>query len=124
MRLQAFHSRPLVQAVLAELAIFNDGRAATSDQVNIVAKALNTAARTVLLDAVTPDGPLDASASEAWLAGASEVDEAALFIEDPEGPLEDVVPPAQIAAARALLREVIGNLPSSRTTTDVSDDAG
>jgi len=106
MRLDAFHNRALVQATLLFLAGFNGGELATSDQVNIVAKAVNIAARTVLLDAVAPDPVLDSYALEAWLDTADGPDETGVFDTEPTGPSEDKVPETSVAAMLGFIRSV------------------
>jgi hypothetical protein len=115
MRLDAFHNRALVQAVLAQLATYNGEKPATSDQVNAAAKAINTAARTILIDAVASDEPPDGSAIHAWVARAADVDETTLYDAEPEGPLDDPVSTERIAAMKDLVVDVIGRMPSHHT---------
>ena len=125
MRLDAFHNRALVQASLAKLKSYNGAKPATSDQVNAVAKAVNTAARTILIDAVSADVPLDAAATQAWLDGADGIDETTLYDGDPAGPLEDTLPPACVAEMAKLIDEVVTKMPTNgpRVTDEPSPDA-
>jgi len=117
MRLHAFHHRPLVQAVLQELAVFNDGKPATSDQVNALAKAMNTTAYTVLLDAIAPDPEFEGGDLEAWLD--EEVDETLVLDQEPNGLLEDGVPEPELNAMRELVREVAARTPAmTKSRTD------
>lgn len=113
MRLDAFHNRALVQASLTKLKLYNGEKTATSDQVNAVAKAVNTAARTILIDAVSADVPLDAAAAQAWLYGAEGMDETAVYDNNPDGPLEDPVPPTRVAEMAKLIDDVVAKMPAN-----------
>ncbi|MBW9205377.1 hypothetical protein KV097_05415 [Mumia sp. zg.B17] len=114
MRLDAFHNRALVQASLEKLRLYNGGKMATSDQVNAVAKAVNTAARTILIDAVTIDVPLDSAATEAWLEGSDGIDETTIYDVVPDGPLEDAVSEACVTEFTRLLDEVVAEMPANQ----------
>lgn len=118
MRLDAFHNRALVQASIAKLNSYNATKPATSDQVNAVAKAVNTAARTVLIDAVASDVPLDPAATQAWIDVAEDIDETTLYDQDPDGPLEDQVPTARVAEMARFIDEVVARMPANRPRQD------
>lgn len=120
MRLNAFHNRALVQASLRFLGDFNKGQAATSDQVNLVAKAVNTAARTVLLDAIAPDPEFDRYTLEAWLDGGDGLDETDVFNGVPVGPLEERVPEGSVDA----MVEFISSVSPSPVRVDGGDSEG
>jgi hypothetical protein len=109
MRLDAFHHRGLVQASLRVLGTFNDGGNATSDQVNALAKAVNAAARTTLLDGLAPDWGPDAAALEAWLAG--DVDETTILKDLPTGPMEEGAGETAISAIEKFVRRVASRAP-------------
>ena len=112
MRLDAFHNRPLVQAVLRVLGGLNSGAPATSDQVNRLATAVNAAACTVLLDSVAADPEFDPDLLAVWLEG--EIDETLLFTGDPEGPDDDPVPSGAIDEMEVFVRRIVGSAPTLR----------
>lgn len=114
MRLDVFHNRPLVQAVLRVLAGLNGGGLATSDQVNRLATAVNAAACTVLVDSVGPDPDFDPDLLAVWLEG--EVDETLLLSHDPDGPGDDPVPTEAIDAMEVFVRRIIASAPALRMT--------
>lgn len=112
MRFNAFHHRPLAQAALRVLATWRGGDNATSDQVNRLGKALNTAARTILLESVALDPEFDDAVSKAWVAG--EPDGLSLIEDDPVGPEDDPVPEDRIEAMVTLLRSIAARTPALR----------
>jgi hypothetical protein len=112
MRLDLFHSRPLVQAVLRVLASLNGGGHATSDQVNRLATAVNAAACTVLVDSLAPDPEFDPDLLAVWLE--EEVDETLLFAKDPVGPDDDPAPAAAVDAMEVFVRRIIASAPALR----------
>lgn len=103
-RLDAFHNRALAVAAVEFLSTFRGGQLATSDQVVVLAKALNHVLTTVVLDRVASGSAGSVHAWEEWLT--EPVDETVFLDELPEGPNEDPVPEAHTAAMSALLAEL------------------
>ena len=103
-RLNAFHNRALAVAAVKFLAEFRAGRIATSDQVVVLAKALNHVLTTVVLDRIASGVSGSVEAWDEWLA--EPVDETVFLEELPQGPNEDPVPGPDIASISELLAEL------------------
>ncbi|MDP9280025.1 MAG: DUF6339 family protein [Gemmatimonadota bacterium] len=107
LRLDAFHHRPLAIGAVRLLGAWREGETATSDEVNLLAKALNLELVTLALDADVPDAGSDSDL--AWVQAAPDL--ARLLKDDlPEGPADAVVPEDQIIAAMELLKEIAADI--------------
>ncbi len=104
-RMDVAHHRPTVQAAVRVLS----GR--TGDEANALAKAVNAAAATQLLDAMAADLPLDGSATERWVMESGDVDAQAYFDELPPGPDDPPVPAEGIKVMEEQLTELLAAAP-------------
>jgi hypothetical protein len=84
--LDMMHHRPAALAIIDFLEQFNEGKGATDSQGSRMARALNSALRTLALDAVADNPEPDAEAFREWLS--EPVDETKMMDELPKGPEE------------------------------------
>jgi hypothetical protein len=109
------HHRPVAQGAVAVLFPPNEP-ALSGDDANALAKAANSTATTLLLDAIAPDEPLDATARDRWMC---ESIDALLLIEDAgQGPTDPPVPTGSVAAIAALFGELLTEAPRRRRGRD------
>ena len=114
-RLDVAHHRPAAQAALKVL----DGR--TGREANALAKAVNAAATTLLIDAIAPDtSPLDPESLSGWLED-SDVDPGAHLDTLPSGPPDPPVDQTSIDVMAELLEQLLSEAPV-RGQTDESND--
>lgn len=105
------HHRPTAQGAVRVL-VPGDGRPArTGREANALAKAINTTATTVLLDALAPDEPLDDAARMRWNEEGGDHDPALFFDPLPEGPDDPVAPPESVERMEVLLTELLEETP-------------
>ncbi|WP_369068366.1 DUF6339 family protein [Kineococcus terrestris] len=103
-RMDIAHHRPTVQAAVTVL-FPEGGKPLGGDAANALAKAANAAASTLLVDAIAPDEPLDASSREAWMKDA--VDALRIVDRMPEGPDDPRVPTHSIDKMTELMDELL-----------------
>lgn len=104
-RMDVAHHRPTVQAAVRVLA----GR--TGREANALAKAVNSAATTLVMDTIAPDVPLDAAAVALWIADAGDVDPGRYFDATPPGPTDPPVDEATVDVMSSLLEELFAEAP-------------
>lgn len=104
-RMDVAHHRPTVQAAVHVL----DGR--SGREANALAKAINAAATTLLVDVIAPDEPRDADAVARWVQKSAEVDARAFFDLAPAGPDDPRVPPSSVETMRELLEALLAEAP-------------
>jgi hypothetical protein len=102
-RMDIAHHRPTVQAAVKVLR-GRSGRAA-----NALAKAINSAATTLIIDTISPDSDLDSVSLVTWLSG--EVDPGLYLDEMPPGPPDRMVDPAAVETMVFLLEELLREAP-------------
>ena len=118
-RMDIAHHRPTTQGAVRVLAerrrlLERDG-GNIGDEANALAKAINAAATTLLLDDLAPDEPLDDGALLRWIEGADDVDARAYFGDLlPNGPDDPRVPTESIATMERLLKELLDETPLRR----------
>jgi len=98
-RLDLAHHRPTVQAAVQVL----EGK--TGREANALARALNAAASTLVVDAIGRDVPLDPETSLAWVH-ADDIVPDGLLKELPMGPKDPSVDPDAVDAMAELLEEL------------------
>lgn len=104
-RMDIAHHRPSVLAAVRVL----DGR--TGRDANALAKALNSAATTLVVDAIAPDESLDAEAARAWVNGEPPIDPNRYLDELPPGPADPPAPAESIERMESLLEELFAEAP-------------
>jgi hypothetical protein len=102
-RMDIAHHRPTVQAAVRVLRN-RSGRAA-----NALAKAANSAATTLIIDAISPDGELDPASLAIWLNG--DVDPGLYVDELPPGPPDPQVDAGGCTSMVRLLEELLAEAP-------------
>ena len=102
-RLDVAHHRPTVQAAVRVM----DGR--TGREANALARAVNSAASTLVVDAIGHDVPLDPEASLTWVSG--EIDPGLYFDEMPPGPEDPPVESEAVDSMVVLLEELLAEAP-------------
>jgi hypothetical protein len=108
-RMDVAHHRPSAQG-LVEVLVPQEGEALTGREANAVAKAINAAATTLVLDLHAPDTRPDDNARDEWLV--EDID-AGLLMRDELvlGPPDPRVPHASVEAMESLLRELLAEAP-------------
>ncbi|MEV4321280.1 DUF6339 family protein [Microbispora rosea] len=99
--------RPVAQALLRLVA---DGTAATSDEVNVLAKAVNAAGSTLVYEALAPDNARDPDAYQDWIE-----DGVGAFVPHdslPEGPDDGRVPQPSVDALSTLFAKLYNEAPT------------
>jgi hypothetical protein len=104
-RMDIAHHRPSVQAAVRVL----EGR--TGREANALAKALNSAATTLVVDAIAPDGGLDTEVARAWVADDRAIDPVRYMDEPPPGPEDPPAPTNSVGRMEELLRELFAEAP-------------
>lgn len=105
------HHRPTALGAVRVL-VPGDGRPAlTGREANALAKAVNTTAATVLLDALAPDEPLDDSARMLWIEQGKDYDPGLYFDDLPEGPEDPATPVESVERMEKLLAELLDEAP-------------
>lgn len=102
-RMDVSHHRPTVQAAVRVL----EGR--TGREANALAKAINSAATTLVIDTIAEDQPLDPEALTAWLNG--DLDPVRYLDEMPPGPNDPPTEPSAVDAMADLLTELLAEAP-------------
>lgn len=100
------HHRPTALATLAVLRRPDGEGLIGGREANALAKAVNLAASTLLLDALAVDDSLDAAARRQWESVRDDHDAREWFTELPEGPEDPPVPPASVKKMEVLLTEL------------------
>ncbi|MCO8127273.1 DUF6339 family protein [Acidimicrobiia bacterium EGI L10123] len=115
-RMDVAHHRPTVQAAVAVL----DGR--TGREANALAKAVNSAATTLVIDTIGPDNPLDPEAGLAWVSDP-DIDPGRYFDEMPSGPEDPPAAEAAVTTMVDLLEDLLAEAPvRGRSTEDDPDE--
>jgi hypothetical protein len=122
------HHRPTAQGAVRVL-VPGDGRPAlTGREANALAKAVNAAAATVLLDAYAPDEPLDDAARGFWIGQGQDHDPVIYFDVLPAAPNDPVTPPDSVDRMEKLLAELLAEAPvrgkKKNDSTEEADAAG
>jgi hypothetical protein len=105
------HHRPTAQGAVRVL-VPSDGRPPlTGREANALAKAVNTTAATVLLDALAPDDPLDDGARMRWIEQVDDYDPTLHSDDLPVGPEDPVTPPESVERMKELLTELLAEAP-------------
>lgn len=104
-RMDIAHHRPTVQAAVVVL----EGK--SGREANALAKAVNSAATTLIVDLIAPDEPLDPEASLAWIGEAGEVDPGAHFDSLPPGPEDPKVSGESVETMIRLLSRLLEDAP-------------
>ncbi|MGV0646750.1 DUF6339 family protein [Mycolicibacterium sp. XJ2546] len=102
-RMDIAHHRPTVLAATRVLES-RSGR-----EANALAKAVNAAAGTLVIDLLAPDEPLDPDTLRSWLNDS--IDPNLYLDELPPGPADPVAPPHAIAHMEQLLTELLAEAP-------------
>ena len=102
-RLDVAHHRPTVQAAVRVL----DGK--IGREANALARALNAAASTLLIDVIGIDEPLDPESSLRWIKG--DIDPGLYLDELPPGPDDPPVDPEAVESMVELLEELLAEAP-------------
>jgi hypothetical protein len=105
------HHRPTAQGAVRVLVPDDARPALTGREANALAKAVNTTAATVLLDALAPDEPLDDAARMRWIEQAEDHDPSLWFDDLPEGPDDPLTPPDSVQRMESLLAELLAEAP-------------
>jgi|GEM_PF-3210719 len=122
------HHRPTAQGAVRVL-VPGDGRPPLGGrEANALAKAINTTAATVLLDAVAPDEPLDDAARGLWVAQGADHDPALYYDELPQAPDDPATPAESVDRMEKLLAELLAWAPvrgkEKNDSTEEADAAG
>lgn len=104
LRLDVAHHRPTVQAAVQVL----DGK--SGREANALAKALNAAASTLMVDVIAPDVPLDSESSLGWVNEA-DIDPGRFFVQLPSGPKDPPAAPDAVETMVVLLEELLAEAP-------------
>ncbi len=110
--LRAFNNRAAAIAFVRFLSVVNSGQRARSDQVPLFAKRMNHVLTTIVLDALAPDGGLDGDAISEWKAELP--DETTMYDVLPQGPKEQPVDDAKVAAVEQVLTRIAAQIPSAK----------
>jgi len=103
-RMDVAHHRPTAQAAIRVLG----GR--TGREANALAKAVNAAATTLVIDVIGPDAPLDAEAARAWV-NETHLDPGRYFEELPLGPQDPEAATTATNTLTTLLEELFAEAP-------------
>jgi hypothetical protein len=103
-RMDVAHHRPTVQAAVRVL----EGK--VGREANALARAINSAATTLLIDVIAPDDALDPDSSEGWVADDN-IDVVNYFDELPKGPADPPANPAAVDRMTQLLGELLSEAP-------------
>lgn len=104
-RMDVAYHRPTALAAVRVL----DGK--TGRQANALAKAVNSAATTLVIDVIAPDVALDADATTRWLDDADNLDPGRYFDELPPGPDDPCALPTSVDRMAKLLTELLSEAP-------------
>ena len=99
------HHRPIALGAV-EVLQSEGGR-----EANALAKAMNAAATTLVVDLIAPDAPFDDAARESWLEDATDRDPTLTFDTLPAGPNEPQVPANSLETMTDLLRALLAEAP-------------
>lgn len=116
-RMDVAHHRPTAQGAIRLLverrAVHEQEGGNVGDEANALAKAVNAAATTLLLDDLAPDEPLDETATRRWIEGADDVDPRAYFDSEalPDGPDDPPVSERSVQTMQDLLAELLEETP-------------
>lgn len=102
-----FRNRPVAIAALRFLQSFNDGKVASGDQIKALGKAFNAILTTTVLDSVSVDRGVDATAVREWCDEEPSPDETKWHNELPEGPHEEQLDEEAIERVHELLKHVV-----------------
>jgi hypothetical protein len=103
-RMDVAHHRPTALAFVRVIDGYEGDRGRAA---NALARAVNSAATTLLVDAVGLDRPIDDEALRRWIEGAESFDPLLYLEQNPPGPDEEDVSEASIDAAQQLLVELM-----------------
>lgn len=103
-RMDVAHHRPTVQAALRVLK----GR--TGREANALAKAVNAAATTLIIDTIGVDDALDPEAARDWV-NETHLDPGRYFDSNPPGPQDPPAAPAATSILQTLLSELFAEAP-------------
>lgn len=108
-RMDVVHHRPTALAAVKVLTTRPDGSPGnrTGDEANALAKAINAAATTLVVDAIAPDSERDPDVIARWLDDARDVDAVAFFENIPAGPQDPKAPESCIEAMVTLLTQLL-----------------
>lgn len=109
-RMDIAHHRPTVQAAIAVLSK-PDGTLMGGREANALAKAVNSAATTLIVDVIARDSLLDSSERERWIAEATDYDATRYFDDLPAGPDDPPAPTTEVEKVRALMSELFKEAP-------------
>ncbi len=109
-RMEIAHHRPTALGAIRVLSPEGEEER-TGREANALAKAVNTTAATVLLDASAPDVPLDEDARSRWIESASDYDAALHFDALPLGPDDPPTPPESIDRMAELFDVLLAEAP-------------
>ncbi len=110
-RMEVAHHRPTALGAVRVLFPKGDDERKIGREANALAKAVNTTAATVLLDAFAPDAPLDENARERWITDGDHFDPA-LYLDDlPPGPDDPPAPPESVERIAELFGVLLEEAP-------------
>lgn len=108
-RMGIAHHRPTALGAID--ALFPPGgKERTGREANALAKALNTTAATVLLDALAEDEPADDEARSRWANEAGDYDPVRYLDDLPAGPDDPPAPPESVEKLRDLCHELLAEV--------------
>lgn len=111
-RMSISNHRPTALAALAVLPSSADGTSLPGGRhANALAKAVNAAASTLVLDLIGPDVPLDVAARAQWESIVGDHDPRVYFDRMPEGPDDGETPPESIEQMKTLLTQLLAEAP-------------
>lgn len=122
------HHRPTALGAVRVLVPGGERPPLTGREANALAKAVNTTAATVLLDALAPDEPLDDAARMFWIGRAEDHDPGLYFDDLPQGPGDPVTPAESVDRMEELLTQLLAEAPvrdkEKDDSTEEADAAG
>jgi hypothetical protein len=95
----------------------------TGREANALAKAVNTTAATVLLDALAPDEPLDDAARMLWISQAHDHDPGLYLDGLPQGPGDPVTPAESVKQMEELLTQLLAEASVRDEKNDSTEEA-
>ncbi|MHA7263485.1 DUF6339 family protein [Arthrobacter sp. TMN-37] len=110
-RMDVAHHRPTAQGALAVLRREDGEGLRTGREANALAKAVNAAASTLVLDALALDERLDADTRRYWESQADDHDVREYFKSLPDGPEDPPVPAKAVKRMQTLLTELLAEAP-------------
>jgi hypothetical protein len=125
-RMDIAHHRPAAVAAVQVLPRNNDGTKLVDGRLaNALAKATNSAASTLMLDALAPDEPLDISSRHTWEKEANDYDPRNYFDSLSEGPDDPEIPANSLKAMGDLMRELLEFAPvRGKASKQMATDGG